>query len=534
MSSPLSSPSDPLVTFHRLPPCFPSSSSSSSIYTATPPAHHVGASGAGKPSSFRNPWPSFAQDGHKGLLPVVRTRFLSRERKFVPVPAGREGLVRIVVPDWGWGGMATGGGDGREGKDANEGRLKATWIGHASWLVETGVKREAPVCMPSITLTDCAEVPVTTMLSPVEPGDRSPSPGPGEEGDDGEKEAKEAKEEVERKERGIRILLDPVWSERMSPVRFAGPKRFSPTPCGLEDLPDPVDLVCVSHDHYDHLDVATVKFLVGRERRRGAGAGRGVLFLCGLGGARHLVGMGVREEEVVELDWWEGLRVQVRGVRGAVKVVCTPSQHVSGRGVLDAGKALWCSWVIEELGLGDEDGDGKQSRGGSGETASTGDGSKKMMKQGEAGVNVSGGGVGGNSSSNKRLYFAGDTGYRSVPAGAEKDRDAIAKLPHCPAFAEIGELYGPFDLALLPIGCYSPRTFMSPVHCAPDDAVCIHKELRSRMSVGMHYGTVRGALSEQYEDVREPPRLWKEEAERAGLRWGKEVGVCNIGETVLV
>ena len=107
-------------------------------------------------------------------------------------------------------------------------------------------------------------------------------------------------------------------------------------------------------------------------------------------------------------------------------------------------------------------------------------------------------------------------------------------LPSCPAFAEIGALHGPFDLALLPIGCFLPRTSMSSVHCAPEDAVCIHRDVRSRRSIGMHYGTVRGGISQEYEDVREPPRRWREACEREGLVWGEEAGLCDIGETVIV
>lgn len=95
-------------------------------------------------------------------------------------------------------------------------------------------------------------------------------------------------------------------------------------------------------------------------------------------------------------------------------------------------------------------------------------------------------------------------------------------------------MYGPFDLALLPIGCYLPRAFMSPVHCAPDDSVEIHKDVRSKKSIGMHYGTIRGGLSAQYEDVREPPQRWKECCEKAGLKWGEDIGVCDLGETVAV
>ena len=127
---------------------------------------------------------------------------------------------------------------------------------------------------------------------------------------------------------------------------------------------------------------------------------------------------------------------------------------------------------------------------------------------------------------------AGDTGYRTVTA-ADSEVDE-SSLPHCPAFAEIGHAFGPFDLALLPIGCCTPRTFMSPIHCTPADSIQIHKDIRSRRSIGMHYGTVRGGLSAYYEDVRDPPKWWKQASEREGLVWEKDVGVCAIGETVVM
>jgi L-ascorbate metabolism protein UlaG (beta-lactamase superfamily) len=147
---------------------------------------------------------------------------------------------------------------------------------------------------------------------------------------------------------------------------------------------------------------------------------------------------------------------------------------------------LWCSWVIEELG----------------------------------------------STPNKKLYFAGDTGYRSVTEDDITTGIDPTQLPRCPAFAEIGQRYGPFDLALLPIGCYSPRTFMSGVHCSPEDAIEIHVDIQSRRSLGMHYGTVRGGLSAQYEDVTEPPKRWKQACEKRRLKWGDEILLCDIGETV--
>lgn len=281
------------------------------------------------------------------------------------------------------------------------------------------------------------------------------------------------------------MLLDPVWSERMSPVSFLGPKRFRPPPCGLEEVPE-VDVVAISHNHYDHLDLGTVKKLYFEL----GGKERGLHFLCGLGTKEWFTGIGVKESDVSELDWWEGVEVRLPGQEGGVKVTCTPSQHFCGRSPFDMGKALWCSWVFEELKDDNEMG--------------------------------------------KKLYFAGDTGYRTVTEDDEKEGKKEDDLPVCPAFKEIGEKLGPFDLALLPIGCYTPRTFMSAVHCAPEDTVEVHKAVRSMKSVGMHYGVVRGGLSQYYEDVLEPPRRWKEHCEKVGLKWGEEVELCELGETVVV
>ncbi|CAI6093185.1 unnamed protein product [Clonostachys chloroleuca] len=285
----------------------------------------------------------------------------------------------------------------------------------------------------------------------------------------------------EGRDRGVRILMDPVFYERMGPTNFIGPKRFSETPCKVRDLPL-VDVVCISHNHYDHLDIDVIKKLYLDKRRTAA-----LHFFCGLGTKAWFTSIGVRPEHVTEMDWWDELEIGVLDV-GTVKLVCTPAQHGSRRSAWDRGAMLWCGFILEEVGLAE----------------------------------------------NKRIYFAGDTGYRSITeedVAAGKD---INDLPRCPAFAQIGERYGPFDLSLLPIGCYTPRTFLSGVHCAPEDSIEIHVDIRSKKSLGMHYGTVRGGLSAQYEDVREPPRRWREACEKRGLTWNDEITLCDIGETVFV
>jgi L-ascorbate metabolism protein UlaG (beta-lactamase superfamily) len=130
---------------------------------------------------------------------------------------------------------------------------------------------------------------------------------------------------------GVRVLTDPVWGTRASPSRLAGPKRFQPVPLPLRALP-PVDVVLVSHDHYDHLDYPTI-----RQLRR-----RNVPFVTSLGVGAHLEAWGVPAENIVELDWWESYSLP----RAALTVTAAPSQHFSGRTPKSRNTSLWSSLVI--------------------------------------------------------------------------------------------------------------------------------------------------------------------------------------------
>lgn len=219
---------------------------------------------------------------------------------------------------------------------------------------------------------------------------------------------------------GLNVLTDPVFGERASPLSFAGPKRYMPPAMHLDQLP-PVDLVLLSHNHYDHLDRAAVKRIAQRNDGR----------------TRWLVPLKVADwfrregiDNVVELDWWDDTAPLAH--RGDVKAWFVPAQHFSGRGVNDRNATLWGGWVLEIDG--------------------------------------------------HRLYFAGDTGY-----GQD--------------FADIGAVFGGFDLSLVPIGAYEPQWFMNAVHVNPEDAVRIHRDVRSAQSVGMHWGTF--ILTD--EPVDEPP-----------------------------
>jgi len=128
---------------------------------------------------------------------------------------------------------------------------------------------------------------------------------------------------------GLRVLTDPVWGPRASPSTLVGPKRFQPVPAAIRALP-PVDVVLVSHDHYDHLDYPTIRELAKRR----------VPFVTSLGVGAHLEAWGVPQERIVELDWWESHQV------GDVTITATPSQHFSGRGLKDRNSTLWSSLVV--------------------------------------------------------------------------------------------------------------------------------------------------------------------------------------------
>ncbi|MEA2236112.1 MAG: hypothetical protein QOC81_836 [Thermoanaerobaculia bacterium] len=125
------------------------------------------------------------------------------------------------------------------------------------------------------------------------------------------------------------VLTDPVWSERCSPSTIAGPKRFHPPPIALDELPH-VDLVVISHDHYDHLDMPTIQFL----------AAHGTHFAVPLGIGAHLERWSVPASQIHELDWNESFSMN------ALTVTATPARHYSGRNPLHGNETLWSSWVI--------------------------------------------------------------------------------------------------------------------------------------------------------------------------------------------
>jgi L-ascorbate metabolism protein UlaG (beta-lactamase superfamily) len=128
---------------------------------------------------------------------------------------------------------------------------------------------------------------------------------------------------------GRRVLFDPVWGERCSPFTFAGPRRFHPPPVPLDAL-GPLDAVVVSHDHYDHLDMPTVRAL----------ARSGTHFAVPLGVGAHLERWGLRPDTFTELDWHESAELS------GLTLTATPARHFCGRGLRNKQRTLWASWVV--------------------------------------------------------------------------------------------------------------------------------------------------------------------------------------------
>ena len=128
---------------------------------------------------------------------------------------------------------------------------------------------------------------------------------------------------------GYRVLTDPVWSERCSPLQTVGPRRLHPPPVPLEALPA-LDAVVISHDHHDHLDMRTIRMLARTQR---------AMFVTPLGVGAHLRAWGVPAARIVELDWGSSHTID------DLTLTCTPARHYSGR-FLSRNNTLWSSWVL--------------------------------------------------------------------------------------------------------------------------------------------------------------------------------------------
>ncbi|KAI4133038.1 MAG: hypothetical protein LQ347_002328 [Umbilicaria vellea] len=287
---------------------------------------------------------------------------------------------------------------------------------------------------------------------------------------------------------GLRVLFDPVFSERCSPFSWMGPKRYTEVPCQIEDIPT-IDAVVISHNHYDHMDHPTIMKIKAKHPN--------VHFFVPLRNKQWFTASGIHE--VTELDWWEERDISLSRTQKkpqisdaatatatanspdtiTARIGCLPCQHTSARTLFDRGHTLWASWSV-----------------------------------------CSGG---------QKVWFGGDTGYRAVPAlpADVDDYGPEHHYPHCPAFAQIGDLRGPFHLGLIPIGAYDPRALFSSMHANPFDSVNIFRDTRCARAMGIHWGT--WVLTE--EDVLAPPKLLRRALRWKGIPEEGVFDVCDIGES---
>ncbi|KAK4937062.1 hypothetical protein LTR10_022185 [Elasticomyces elasticus] len=272
-------------------------------------------------------------------------------------------------------------------------------------------------------------------------------------------------------QKSLWLLIDPIFSLRAGPTQYSGVARMKQSPCQVDHLPG-CDAVFISHNHYDHLDLSTIKAVWQRFPQ--------ARYFVPLGIKQWMLSCGIPDKLVYELDWWQNREysladfhhqaVEVSDSQTLFRFTCVPAQHNSGRGPMDQGVTLWCGWVIERL---------LRSKDESTESIFTRKGS---------------------------IYHAGDTGYRRMTGS-----DAV-----CPAFKEIGNRFGPFDLSFVPIWRGGSLGFISSIglrlshhdipsafHGSPADAIAIHQDVKSRNTIGIHFGTFIGSVNESYEAVIE-------------------------------
>lgn len=130
---------------------------------------------------------------------------------------------------------------------------------------------------------------------------------------------------------GLNILIDPIFDDRSSPVSFIGPKRYSDVPVSIKDLPN-IDLVLLTHDHYDHVSYKTLTSLESKVDK----------FLVPLGIDKDLEKFGITASKIENMAWWEE-----KNINGLL-IACTPARHFSGRYIFDSNDTLWSSWILKD------------------------------------------------------------------------------------------------------------------------------------------------------------------------------------------
>jgi len=266
------------------------------------------------------------------------------------------------------------------------------------------------------------------------------------------------------------VLLDPVFSERASPVSWIGPRRAQAVPLPLESLPE-LDAVCISHDHYDHCDAPTLRALARTQEP---------LFVAPL--RHHDLLRSIGAKRIVELDWWQSTTLG-RGLR----ITLTPTKHWTKRLGTPRNYRLWGGFWIEV----------PANRPAAVTPAEPTVYPKPIVVP--------------PAPATRSVWFVGDSGYDK------------------PFFAELHRRLGCPDLALIPIGAYAPRWFMAPMHINPEEAVRLHRDSGAKLSVAMHWGTFQ--LTDEARDA--PVQALDEARRRQGVT-AEEFRVLEPGASLVV
>ncbi|GAA5838117.1 hypothetical protein JCM11251_004712 [Rhodosporidiobolus azoricus] len=438
-------------------------------------------------SKFYNPWPSAAFPSFSRLLSsggwVGLPDYKLREQRGVKD-------VQVVKPDWGRKRIKT---LLREADERGEevDLIAATWLGHAGAFVEIPLLA-APFSVSSPR------------------GGQGSSPPT------------------------LKCLFDPIFSQRAGPG--IGPKRLKVSPCTVEDLPG-VHIVFISHNHYDHLDLATIQDVVRLYPQ--------ALYFVPLGNKSWFLSLSIPPTQVFELDWWNEVDLPSSHFRSSlgpsrydnpasgpaedshrtarseerIRITCIPAQHTSGRGICDQRSTLWCGWLVERLVPAEGVTPASPSTYSSRSIPPTGHTPRSSVprptlsksylswarrpadappSRPQSPVALDGS-ASSRAADEKReknrgwirrgaIFHAGDTGYRPFADSPDV----------CPAFASLGEHFGPLDLAFVPIWRGGTLGFVSAMslrlrhenlpcatHGSPGDAVAIHLVIRSRNTIGM-------------------------------------------------
>lgn len=395
-------------------------------------------------TTYKNPWPSAQPPTWTDLL-SLRSIPLSWPKPHLHAHPSAHDL-KVITPDWGASALQA---KGLEKPQC----IIGTWLGHASAI---------------------AELPLVGTNSP---------------------------------KQSLYLLFDPIFSLRAGPTAWTGPRRFNDPPCQVSDLPG-CHAIFISHNHYDHLDLSSIKALLTTFPQ--------ARYFVPLGNRSWLSSTGVPQNLIHELDWWQTREYSLSDfnhsssppkttpTQANLRFTCIPAQNNSGRTGADSNRTLWSGWAIEQL----------------------------LHSTDESSASI--------STPHGTIYHAGDTGYRRSPTSDP-----------CPIFREIALKFPIIDLSFLPIWRGGTLGFISNLglrlnhedipatfHASPKDAADIHIDIKSRNSVAVHFGTFVGSENETHEAVIEFAEACAEKGINA-LGSGEHsergrAGVLDIGESVVI